>query len=281
MDSETSWPRGATLRADDIPAEWLAEFEAAARRPLSTPFCYTFIHTYKPVLDDEPFRAFDTTADYRRWCEENLPDWLGYGRVLVPAGRGDPRRFRPSWRALPVRQVRRDSARLPRHHAGRRSLRRKEPRQRPGPRRRSARARAPPRRRASGTDRARQGLRAAQDRPVRPRPHLRTRRHRALRGRLAAADRGRRLPRLPPRRHHCQQASERPREGPRISASAAVVPRVLASTSGPVATIKAAKAGRSDLGHILSHPRGRISPQRSYPKGWPLPCLQGRVANHL
>lgn len=25
--------------------------------------------------------AFDTTADYRRWCKENLPDWLGYGRV--------------------------------------------------------------------------------------------------------------------------------------------------------------------------------------------------------
>ena len=64
-----------------IPAEWLAEFDAAARRPLETRFRYAFIHTYKPVLDDAPFRAFDTTADYRRWCEENLPDWLGYGRV--------------------------------------------------------------------------------------------------------------------------------------------------------------------------------------------------------
>ena len=64
-----------------IPADWLAEFEAAARRPLETRFRYAFIHTYKPVLDDAPFRAFDTTADYRRWCEENLPDWLGYGRV--------------------------------------------------------------------------------------------------------------------------------------------------------------------------------------------------------
>ena len=42
---------------------------------------YSFIHTYKPVLDDAPFRAFDTTADYRHWCEENLPDWLGYGGV--------------------------------------------------------------------------------------------------------------------------------------------------------------------------------------------------------
>src|SRR2546423_9384358 len=57
----------------DIPPEWLAEFEAAARRDLRTRFRYSFIHTYKPVLDDEPFRAFDTTADYRRWCEENLP----------------------------------------------------------------------------------------------------------------------------------------------------------------------------------------------------------------
>jgi hypothetical protein len=64
----------------DIPAEWLAEFDAAARRPLKTRFRYVFIKTYKPVLDDEPFRAFDTTADYRRWCEKNLPDWPGYGR---------------------------------------------------------------------------------------------------------------------------------------------------------------------------------------------------------
>jgi hypothetical protein len=64
-----------------IPPDWLAEFEAAAQRPLETRFRYAFIHTYKPVMDDAPFRAFDTTADYRRWCEEHLPDWLGYGRI--------------------------------------------------------------------------------------------------------------------------------------------------------------------------------------------------------
>lgn len=57
-----------------IPPDWLAEFEAAARRPLSQRMKYAFIRTYKPVMDDAPFRAFDTTADYRRWCEENLPD---------------------------------------------------------------------------------------------------------------------------------------------------------------------------------------------------------------
>jgi hypothetical protein len=65
----------------DVPAEWWAEFEAAARRPLQTRWRYAFIRTYKPVLDDAPYRSFDSMADYRRWCEENLPSWLGYGRV--------------------------------------------------------------------------------------------------------------------------------------------------------------------------------------------------------
>ena len=64
-----------------IPQEWREEFEAAARRPLPLRMRYAFIHTYKPVLDDAPFRAWNSTADYRRWCEENLPGWLGYGSV--------------------------------------------------------------------------------------------------------------------------------------------------------------------------------------------------------
>jgi len=64
-----------------IDSEWLLDFEAAARRPLEQRMRYAFIKTYKPVLDDGGFRSFDTMADYRSWCEENLPDWLGYGRV--------------------------------------------------------------------------------------------------------------------------------------------------------------------------------------------------------
>jgi hypothetical protein len=64
-----------------IPPEWLAEFEAAARRTLEERFKYSFISTYKPVLDDARYRSFDTTAEYRKWCEENLPVWLGYGRA--------------------------------------------------------------------------------------------------------------------------------------------------------------------------------------------------------
>ncbi|NQU19932.1 MAG: hypothetical protein HQ567_01510 [Candidatus Nealsonbacteria bacterium] len=71
----------STGRIAEIPPEWLEEFEAAARRPLRERFRYAFIKTYKPVMDDADYRSFESMADYRRWCEENLPDWLGYGRV--------------------------------------------------------------------------------------------------------------------------------------------------------------------------------------------------------
>ena len=66
---------------NDTPKEWLEEFEAAARRPLETRLRYAFIKTYKPVMDDASFRSFDSMEEYRRWCEENLPRWLGYARV--------------------------------------------------------------------------------------------------------------------------------------------------------------------------------------------------------
>ncbi len=62
-----------------IPPEWLAEFEAAAKRPLKERWKYAFIKSYKPVMDDEPSRSWESTAEYRKWCAENLPDWLGYG----------------------------------------------------------------------------------------------------------------------------------------------------------------------------------------------------------
>lgn len=58
----------------------LEDFEAAARRPIEQHVRNSFIHTYKPVLDDAGYRSFDTMEEYRRWCEENLQDWRGYGR---------------------------------------------------------------------------------------------------------------------------------------------------------------------------------------------------------
>jgi hypothetical protein len=70
-----------TADYSQIPRDLLEEFDAAARRPLRDRFKYAFIRTYKPVLDDASFRAFDTMSDYREWCQKNLPEWLGYGRV--------------------------------------------------------------------------------------------------------------------------------------------------------------------------------------------------------
>jgi hypothetical protein len=65
----------------EIPADWLAEFEAASRRPLKERLKYAFVKTYKPVLDDASYRSWETMEEYRRWCDENLPGWLGYHRV--------------------------------------------------------------------------------------------------------------------------------------------------------------------------------------------------------
>jgi hypothetical protein len=71
----------APKKSSTISPDLLAEFEAAARRPLELRMKYAFIKTYKPVMDDAKYRSFESTAEYRRWCEENLPDWLGYGSV--------------------------------------------------------------------------------------------------------------------------------------------------------------------------------------------------------
>jgi hypothetical protein len=73
--AESPQPTDAERRA------WFEEFAAAARRPLATRLRYAFIKTYKPVLDDAPYRSFETLAEYRAWCEANLPSWLGYGRI--------------------------------------------------------------------------------------------------------------------------------------------------------------------------------------------------------
>ncbi len=62
--------------------EWLEAFAAAARRPLRARLRYAFIRTYKPVLDDARYRSFETMAEYRAWCAEKLPAWLGYGPAL-------------------------------------------------------------------------------------------------------------------------------------------------------------------------------------------------------
>ncbi len=42
---------------------------------------YGFFRRYKPVLDDVPFRAFETMAEYRAWANAELPRYLGFKTV--------------------------------------------------------------------------------------------------------------------------------------------------------------------------------------------------------
>jgi hypothetical protein len=62
--------------------EWEEEFKAAAQRLLKARLRYAYVRTYKPVLDDAPYRSFGSTAEYRAWCAANLPEWLGYGPAV-------------------------------------------------------------------------------------------------------------------------------------------------------------------------------------------------------
>lgn len=63
----------------------LADFKEQCRRSLKRSvqdrMRYGFCYVYKPVLDDAPWRSFDSTAAYRKWCRENLPEYLGYGEL--------------------------------------------------------------------------------------------------------------------------------------------------------------------------------------------------------
>ena len=68
-----------------IDPEHLLDFEAARRRPLARRLGMCF-KTYKSVLDDARYRAFDSTAEYRQWCNDNLEPWLGYGSPPAPRG---------------------------------------------------------------------------------------------------------------------------------------------------------------------------------------------------
>jgi len=37
-----------------------------------------FIPMKIPILDEAPYRIFDSMDEYQKWATENLPKWLGY-----------------------------------------------------------------------------------------------------------------------------------------------------------------------------------------------------------
>jgi hypothetical protein len=50
-------------------------------RPLKDRIKYGFYRMHRPVLDDAPWRSFDSMAEYRDWCDKNLPEYLGFKQV--------------------------------------------------------------------------------------------------------------------------------------------------------------------------------------------------------
>jgi hypothetical protein len=61
--------------------EFHEQCERSLRRTVEERMRYGFNYVYKPVLDDAEWRSFDSTAEYRKWCRENLPEYQGYGEL--------------------------------------------------------------------------------------------------------------------------------------------------------------------------------------------------------
>jgi hypothetical protein len=55
--------------------------ERNLKRSVADRMRYGFNYVYKPVLDDAEWRSFETMAEYRQWCRDNLPTYLGYGEL--------------------------------------------------------------------------------------------------------------------------------------------------------------------------------------------------------
>jgi hypothetical protein len=68
------------MQEDDL-TDFKEQCERSLQRSVSDRIRYGFYYVYKPVLDDAPWRSFNSTAEYRTWCRENLPEYLGYGEL--------------------------------------------------------------------------------------------------------------------------------------------------------------------------------------------------------
>jgi len=66
------------MQHDDLD-DFRRQCERNLQRSVEERMRYGFCYVYKPVMDDVPWRSFDSTAAYRKWCRDNLPEYLGYG----------------------------------------------------------------------------------------------------------------------------------------------------------------------------------------------------------
>lgn len=57
---------------------WKLDFEDGLARTVKELIELGFIPMKMPIIDDVPYRIFDTMEKYRSWANETLPKWLGY-----------------------------------------------------------------------------------------------------------------------------------------------------------------------------------------------------------
>ncbi|MCC7518026.1 MAG: hypothetical protein IT578_02450 [Verrucomicrobiae bacterium] len=80
MKTEPSMPKVAAYSfgkpPDDMEA-WREQCRRQMKRDTLSRMKYGWFYAYKPILDDAPYRIFNSTAEYRAWCNENLPAYLG------------------------------------------------------------------------------------------------------------------------------------------------------------------------------------------------------------
>ena len=70
---------------EDHMKDWIVDFKKLCELTIALSvedrIRYGFTYSYKPVLDDTNWRSFGSMDEYRHWCQENLPESLGYGSI--------------------------------------------------------------------------------------------------------------------------------------------------------------------------------------------------------
>jgi hypothetical protein len=54
------------------------DFSDGLSRPVYERIGLGFIPMKLPIIDEEGYRLFNSTKEYRKWANESLPIWLGY-----------------------------------------------------------------------------------------------------------------------------------------------------------------------------------------------------------
>ena len=73
MDNERQSPQ------QDWRPDFLEECKSSLQMSVDDRIRFGFTCEYKPILDDAPWRSFDSMEEYRLWCEEDLLKHLGRG----------------------------------------------------------------------------------------------------------------------------------------------------------------------------------------------------------